>query len=340
MGHDRTTTISTDPAIRRIIDEQYGIITRNQLHRAGVNDSALRWRLDRGVWRRVLRGVYTVTNGPLTRAAQFEAALLACGDSGALSHASAAEEWAFDPALAQRTDTVHVTRPIGRSSRRRTRSTVQTPTSPLGPTFLEGSRLHPGVVVHRSRAHRHIVVATDQPRVSRADTVIDLAAAQTSGRDAFALTLRLGTCSAVRLPALRSRLEYRRPWRHRKPIDEAVDTLASGVDSVLEAEFVLRVELPFELPTPTRQAPVLVDGAVRYEDLIYERPGGRLIVRLDGKRFHLATETRFRDRRRDNAAELAGDRRLVYGWEDVTQAAAGVAEEILSVLARIDAAAA
>lgn len=336
METDRTSTVSTHPAIHRIIDQQHGVITRDQLRRVGVSESTLRWRLDRGVWRRVLRGVYTVTNGPLSRAAEFEAALLACGGAGALSHESAAEAWGFDPAQVPRTDTVHVTRPIGRSSRRRGRSRVQRPASPLGPTLLEGSGLHPGVVVHRSRAHRHIVVDADQPLVSRADTVIDLAAAQDTARDAFALTLRLGTSSATRLEPLRSRLEHRRPWRYRKAIDEALDTLSSGVDSVLEAEFVLRVERPYGLPTPTRQAPVIVDGQVRYEDLLYERPGGRLIVRLDGKRFHLAAETRFRDRRRDNAAELAGDRRLVYGWEDVTGESAGVAEEILTVLAWLD----
>jgi hypothetical protein len=326
--------------IDRIISEQHGIISRRQLREEGLTDAALEWRLRRGVWRRVLRGVYTVTTGPLTRPAQFEAALLAAGGNGALSHQSAAEEWGFDTGLVTRDPRVHVTRPIGRSSRTRAASTVQTPTDPFGPTFLEGGELHPGVVLHRSRAMRHIVVGADQPRISRADTVIDLAAAQPSGTEAFALALRLGSSRAVRLDDLRARLEKRAPWRYRKAVDDAVETLAGGVHSVLEAEFVLRVERPFGLPTPTRQVPVIVDGVVRYEDLVYERPGGRLIVRLDGKKFHLGHETRFRDRRRDNAAELEGAHRLIYGWEDVTGQAAGVASEILTLLARIDAAAA
>jgi len=38
--------------------------------------------------------------------------------------------------------------------------------------------LHPGVVVHRSRAYRHIVVSTEPPRTSRADTVLDMAVAE------------------------------------------------------------------------------------------------------------------------------------------------------------------
>lgn len=325
-----------NPQIDRIITDQHGVISRAQLHEAGATDAQLKWRLARGVWRRVLRGVYTVTTGPLTREAQYEAALLASGADGALSHGTAAEEWGFPETIVPREDRVHVTRPIGRSSRRRGPSDVQTPARPLGPTYLAGSELHPGVVVHRSRALRHLVVGTSQPRVSSADTVIDLAAAAPSAREAFALALRLGTTHAVRLPELRARLDRRRPWRFRTPITDAVDTLTSGVDSMLEAEFVIRVERPFGLPEPTRQEKVIVDGKVRYEDLVYDRPGGRLIVRLDGKRFHLAAETRFRDRRRDNAAELGGDSRLIYGWEDVTGASESVAGEILTILERLD----
>ena len=322
--------------IERIIDDQHGIISRTQLREAGVSDGVLEWRLRRGVWRRVLRGVYTVTTGPLTRRAQFEAGLVAAGGSGVLSHQSAAEVWGFDSSLVPPDPRVHITKPVGTSSRARDASTVQAPGEPFGPTFLRGNELHPGVVLHRSRAIRHTVVDAEQPRVSRADTVTDLAAAAPSARDAFALTLRLGSSRAVRLDDLRARLEKRPPWRYRKAVGDAAQTLADGVHSVLEAEFVLRVERPFGLPTPTRQAPVIVDGVVRYEDLLYERPGGRLIVRLDGKRFHLGHETRFRDRRRDNAAELGGDRRLVYGWEDVTGGPEAVASEILTVLARID----
>lgn len=321
--------------IERIINQQHGIISRSQLHRAGATDAMIEWRMDRGIWRRVLRGVYTVTTGPLTRQAQLEAALVACGGAGALSHETAAEQWGFDDSLVRVTPVVHVTRPAGGSGRPRSASTVVEARIPLTPPFLSGTELHPGVVVHRSKALRHIVVGTDQPRVSRADTVIDLAAAQPSPHQAFALILRLGASRAVRLDDLRTRLALRQPWRYRRVVDEAVETLTTGVHSVLEAEFVIRVERPFGLPTPTRQAPVVVDGVTRYEDLVYENAGGRLIVRLDGKRFHLADEVRFRDRRRDNAAELAGDRRLVYGWEDVTQAAEGVAREILTILTRM-----
>src|SRR5699024_10431211 len=115
----------------------------------------------------------------------------------------------------------------------------------------------------------------------------------------------------------------------------AADLVAEGVDSALEAEWVLRVELPHGLPQPERQAKVLVDGGVRYEDLLYDGPLGRLLVRLDGKRFPLATETRFRARRRAHAAQLRGDHRLVYGWQDVTGEPAGVATEVRAMLERI-----
>lgn len=321
--------------IDRLVAEQHGMVSTAQLRAAGVTRGQTRWRVDRGVWRPVLRGVLTVTTGPLTREALREAALLAAGGGSALSHHTAAEVWGFDEAIVGREEQLHVTKAIGRSGRRRPPGEVTRPTRPFGPSLVEGTALHPGVVVHRSKAIRNIVVRADQPVVSSSDTVIDLAAGAASAREAHSLVLRLCTTRPVRLDEVRRRVELRTPWRHVEPIRQALETVAGGVASVLEADFVILVEKPFGLPAPTRQVPVTVDGVVRYEDLVYDCPGGRLIVRLDGKRFHLAGETRFRDRRRDNAAQLSGDARLVYGWEDIHAEAAGVAGEILEMLAHL-----
>ncbi|MDQ5855117.1 MAG: hypothetical protein M3302_02085, partial [Actinomycetota bacterium] len=42
----------------------------------------------------------------------------------------------------------------------------------------------------------------------------------------------------------------------------------------------------------------------------------------------------FRDRRRDNAAELAGRARLVFGWRDLREDPCGATREVLAVLRR------
>jgi hypothetical protein len=77
-----------------------------------------------------------------------------------------------------------------------------------------------------------------------------------------------------------------------------------------------------------------VDGRLLWEDATYDHVGVSLTVRLDGRRWHSAPGVAFRDRRRDNAAELAGRHRLVYGWRDVSADPCAVAREITTVLRR------
>ena len=93
--------------------------------------------------------------------------------------------------------------------------------------------------------------------------------------------------------------------------------MVEGVMSALESTYALEVEAAHGLPSGERQAPVVVDGTVLFEDILYSAPGGELIVRLDGWRFHSDRRVAHRDRRRGNAAELAGRARLAYGPEEV-----------------------
>jgi hypothetical protein len=110
--------------------------------------------------------------------------------------------------------------------------------------------------------------------------------------------------------------------------------LADGVQSALEQRYACDVELAHALPTAQRQQPFVVDGRTLWEDVCYDLIGIPLTVRLDGRAFHDAPEVAFRDRRRDNAAELAARHRLVYGWDEVTGDPCGVATEVTTVLHR------
>lgn len=109
--------------------------------------------------------------------------------------------------------------------------------------------------------------------------------------------------------------------------------VADGVDSVLEDLFVLDVEQAHGLPAAVRQAPFVVDGRLFWEDMVYDHVGVALTVRLDG-RHHTLPKVAFRDRRRDNAAELAGRARLAFGWSDVSKDPCGVTGEVDAVLRR------
>ena len=194
--------------------------------------------------------------------------------------------------------------------------------------------MHPGVVVHRSRAQNFIGIDTDQPRTTKADTAVDIAVTEDTAKAAYSSLV--GTVSNSRIPLvdIRRRLEERRPRRYRKALADAVRLLAEGVQSLLEYRYAVDVEDAHGLPRAMRQAPVSVDGRTLFEDCDYSVHGVPLIVRLDGRRTHSMAEVAFRDRRRDNAAELAGRPRLVYGYEEVTKNPCEVAREVETVLVR------
>jgi hypothetical protein len=257
----------------------------------------------------VLPRVYATFTGPLIREA-ITAALLYGGPRALLSHTTAAEEWrmlTLDAPVP-----VHITVPYGCSS-------VSQP---------------PHVVVHRSRALPHLMVATVPARTSKADTAFDLATSEPDARAGMRRFVALATRARVPVRELERRLEERRPRRYGAALANALRLLADGVQSALEHRFACDVELAHALPTAQRQQPIVVDGRTLWEDVSYDGIGIPLTVRLDGRAFHDAPEVAFRDRRRDNAAELAARHRLVYGWDEVTRDPCGVAAEVATVLQR------
>lgn len=108
--------------IANIAGRQHGVITVEQLHRAGLDKSAItRWART-GRLHRLYRGVYAVGHTALSREAQWKAATFAC-EGSALSHRSGTELWKM---IEPQDGPIHLT--------------VRTP----------GGRVHrPGLVIHR-----------------------------------------------------------------------------------------------------------------------------------------------------------------------------------------------
>jgi hypothetical protein len=101
-------------ALKGVAEKQFGLITHTQLHALGFPRSRVRHRVESGRWQAVLHGVYSVSNGPITREMSLEAALLFGGKGAVLSHHTAAEEWHMirvEPARP-----VHITVPYKRSA--------------------------------------------------------------------------------------------------------------------------------------------------------------------------------------------------------------------------------
>lgn len=295
---------------RTWVRDQHGLLDSDQLRLLGVSAGVIAANLVAQRWQRVLPRVYATFTGTLGRAASLTASLLYAGPRAVLSHRTAAEEWRM--VLIDPDAPVHVTVPYGCSA-----------------------ISQPGVVVvHRSRAFQHIIAVTDPPRTSRADTVLDMATAEPDARAAMRQFVALASRGRVAVRDLRYRIEQRRPRRYRRALNDALRLLADGVQSALEQRYACDVERAHGIPAALRQGPVVVDGRTLWEDAVYDVVGVPLTVRLDGRAFHDSPEVAFRDRRRDNAAELAARNRLVYGWEEVDSDACGVATEVFGVLYR------
>ncbi len=228
-----------------------------------------------------------------------------------LSHTTAAEEWGMIESRPR--GPVEVTVPYGRNA-------VSHP---------------PGVILHRSRAFGHIAtIDAPLPRTSRADTIIDLATSEPTAEDAKRTLVDLAGRTSVSIGALAQQLVLRPPFRYRSALNRGIELVRGGALSALEAEYAERVESAHGLPEGARQVPFSVDGRVLWEDVAYDVAAAPLTVRLDGRTSHATPGIAFRDRRRDNAAELADRRRLVYGWAEVTDDPCGVAAEVLTILRR------
>ncbi len=131
--------------------------------------------------------------------------------------------------------------------------------------------------------------------------------------------------NAVAIEALVERMRGRRGAKaFRAEVAQLVPQLAHTM-SELEARFV-RLCRRHGLPLP------LVNGTLAGGDLLdCTWPGSRLVVELDGRRWH---EHRDReDRARDRRRILEGRLPFRYGWWDVTRDGAATAAEVGAALA-------
>ena len=291
------------------LQNQHGVVSRQQARDAGFQDDAIDRRLRSGTWQRLYRGVYATFSGALSREAKLWVAVLSAGPDAVLSHQTAAEIHGLsDKPIGK----IHVSVPAERR-----------------PGQHKKIR---GVVIHRSRG----LVAEWQPpwhlpRTTVEDTVLDLIGAARTFDDAYgwisaAVGRRLTTPELLgKALAARTRMRWR-GW-----VTAALQDAADSVHSPLERQYVHGVERAHGLPPARRQARRRHGSGNRYLDNLYEQYG--LCVELDGHAAHPA-EGRWRDTRRDNVNLVQGARTLRYGWPDVTGHRCRTAAEIAAVLHR------
>lgn len=284
---------------------QGGIITKRQAIRAGVSVDKITWLLKLGTWRPVHRGVYATFTGPIDRSARLWAAVLYAGPGAYLSHETAAE---VNGLTDEESRDINVTIPGNRR---------------ISPP--------PGVLIHlSSRAALTWRPPGMPPYTVAEETVVDLVQAAAAVDDVIALVTRGYSRRLLIEDQLRRVARERKKLRWRCELDEIIQVAAGGAHSLLEYRHDRDVQRAHGLPEPAKQDRFRTPGGGwGYRDRCYPQ-FGRLVIELDGRRFH-PDEQRGRDRERDNQAAVTGTT-LRYDWADVTRRACETAAQIAEAL--------
>ena len=279
--------IPKDRLIAELAALQCGVVARPQLLAMGIGTGAIATRIRRHQLHPLHRGVYAVGHLALLPLARETAAVLAGGPGSFVSHRSAVVVWHLAPTGADVSIDVTV-RASGRGPR-------------------------PGLRIHRSR----LIEATDVrhlrglPVASPARALIDFAedAGDRELERAIHEALARNLVDVRRLLTQANRFRGRRGVaRIRRIADESDHPMLTR--SQAEERFLTLIRSG-ELPSP--EVNVLVDG---YEvDFLWRDE--RLIVEVDGFRFHSSRRAFERDRRRDADLQAAGFSVLRLTWRQI-----------------------
>ena len=290
-----------------LAERQEALWTRRQALDSGAGYELIRSRVKQGTWIDHGHGVFGPPGVPWTHRRWLWRAHLIAGRGSVVSHEAAAvlhrmEGFSGEPVV--------VTRSHGGWSR------------------LDGVTVHQ---IDDCRPH-HRTRRQGLPVTTPVRTVLDLATVVGRARLEIAVEEELarGRVSVAGLAALLE--EVARPGkpgvtRLQNVLDRQVGNRPSVtrlewlMDRVLESLAGIRVVR--EIPLPSRGE---CDGRVDFA-----LPEFRIVIEVDGRRWHERRRDMIRDRDRDNAAASAGWLTLRFMWEHVVEDPDGVARTIRSV---------
>ena len=276
-------------AVRRLLQQQDGLISRTQAQRLGATPADLRRLVRRRLWARVHAGVFVNHTGPLTWQQRAWAAVLHA-DPAALCAESALRA-ANGPGHRDHDDSGPIHLAVDRSR------TVVPP---------------PGVVLHRlADLDRRAQWNLAPPRLRIEEAVLDVAAAAPDDYSAIAIIAAAVQSRRTTADRLIQTLGARSRIARRAFLQSVLDDVTAGACSALEHAYLVRVERPHGLPWARRQVHASSRGPV-YRDVVYQ--GLDTVVELDGRLDHTRVRDRDRDLERDLDAVLERQLTVRLGW--------------------------
>ena len=290
--------------VARLATAQHGVVARWQLLLLGLSPQSIDRRVRSGRFHPVHRGVLAVGHCALTKEGRWMAAVMAGGRDAVLSHASAAAAWELRRASGA---AIHVTVPRDTGRKRRS-----------------------GIRVHRSTTLEPTETTTVRaiPVTGPVRTIIDLAAAL-KGRPLEHVLDLAEQRRLVDFAELRQRLADH-PGRPGSPSLQAVLSLYTAGSTVTRSEMeerFLGLCDSFGLPRPD------VNTRIEGEEVDFAWRDRRLIVEVDGYRYHRSPSMFESDRERDVMLAVAGWQVLRFTWTQLTTRPAWVARAVSKRLA-------
>jgi hypothetical protein len=277
-------------AVRQLLVEQSGVISRKQALAAGLEVHDVRRLVRRREWVRVHPGVFVDHTGELTWLQRAWVGVLA-----------------LEPAAL-----------VGESALRAAEGPGRRDASDEDPIHVGVDRKVvgvPGVKVHRmDRLADRTMWNRSPPRLRYDDAVLDLAAEAPTEFAAVELLSRAVQSRRTTASRLIDVLNARPRIGRRDWLSAVLEDVASGTCSVLEHGFLTRVERPHGLEGGERQSREETSRGTVYRDRRY---ANGFLVELDGRLFHDTTRQRDSDLDRDLEAALTGALTARLGWGQV-----------------------
>ncbi|WP_299050780.1 hypothetical protein [uncultured Nocardioides sp.] len=261
------------PPVLALASRQSGVVSRRQLVGVGACDGDLRSWLRHRLLVVVHRGVYVTHTGALSWSERAWAAVL---------YAELASLHGPSAILAS----------LGRSRQVSEKAAIQVAVE-LGrrPSSPEG------VVVRRvARFEERSLLGLSPPRARIEDAALDAAAEATDDLGAIAVLAEVVGSRRTTPARITAALDARGRIERRVLHQGALSDLSLGACSVLEREYLNRVERAHGLPAAARQVRASARGSV-FRDVLYGRY--RAVVELDGRADHTHLLDRDRDLERD-----------------------------------------